>query len=171
MLQGSTSGNPQELDPGELPEFIEALRFTNTLIAWSPLVPIVFLLLVTAFAVRSLNDFLRWWGGTFLATGGISLIILLILFLTMDLSLGRFLPIPLSVYKLPPLLVQLGLLELSQELVNGIVISILVPAAIFTILGILLLLGTYLLPKDSPPEVVTEREELLSQFKKQDDDL
>jgi hypothetical protein len=106
-----------------------------------------------------------------LATGGISLIILLILFLTMDLSLGRFLPIPLSVYKLPPLLVQLGLLELSQELVNGIVISILVPAAIFTILGILLLLGTYLLPKDSPPEVVTEREELLSQFKKQDDDL
>lgn len=171
MLQGSTSGNPQELDPGELPEFIEALRFTNTLIAWSPLVPIVFLLLVTAFAVRSLNDFLRWWGGTFLATGGISLIILLILFLTMDLSLGRFLPIPLSVYKLPPLLVQLGLLELSQEVVNGIVISILVPAAIFTILGILLLLGTYLLPKDSPPEVVTEREELLSQFKKQDDDL
>ena len=171
MLQVSTSDTPQELSPGELPEFIEALRFTNMLISWSPMLPIVFLLLVTAFAVRSLADFLRWWGSTFLVAGGISLIILLILFLTVDLSLGRFLPIPLSVYKLPTLLVQLGLLELSQELVNGIVLSILVPAGIFTLLGILLLLGTYLQPKDSTPEVVTERKELLSQFKKHDEDL
>jgi hypothetical protein len=171
MLQASTPGTPQELKPGELPGFIAALRSTHRLISWSPLLPILFLLLMTASAIRSLRDFLRWWGSAFLVGGGLSLIILLISFLTVDLSLGRLLPIPLSVYKLPPLLVQFGLLELSQELVNGILLSILVPAVILTILGILLLLGTYLLPKESPPDNVTERIELLSQFKKQDEDL
>lgn len=159
MLRGPSAENLQELNPGELPEFIEALRFTNTLITWSPLLPIVFILLATVFAVRSLRDFLRWWGGAFLAAGGISLIIILILYLTMDWGLARFIPIPLSVYRLPPLLVQIGLFELSQELVNSIVLSVVTPAGILTILGILLLLGTYLIPKDSPTPITPQREE------------
>jgi hypothetical protein len=149
MLQSSTAGNPQEISPGELPEYIQTLRFTNKLISWTPVLPIIFLLLVTVFAVRSIRDFLLWWGGTFLAVGGTSLILLLILYFTMDLSLGYFLPVPLRVFRLPSLLMQIGLIELSQELVNGILMSILIPAGILAILGILLLLGTYLIPKDS----------------------
>jgi hypothetical protein len=156
--QSSTDGSPQELSPGELPEFIETLRWTNMLISWSPILPIAFIVLVSAFAIRSLRDFLRWWGGAFLTAGGLSLIILIILYLTMDWSLGRFIPIPLSVYGLPPLLVQMGLVELSLQLVNGIVLSVVIPAGILTILGILLLLGIYLLPKDSPPPMMTQSE-------------
>jgi hypothetical protein len=151
MQLSSKAGSPQELSPGELPEFISSLRRTNTMISRSPLLPITFLLLVSVFAVRSLREFLRWWGGTLLTAGGISLIILLILYLTMDWSLGRFVPIPLSVYGLPPLLVQMGLVELSQELATNLALSIAIPAGILTILGILMLLGDYLLRQRTQP--------------------
>ena len=156
MLQASTAKNPQEISPGELPEYIQTLRFTNKLISWTPLLPIIFILLVTVFAVRSIRDFLRWWGGSFLVAGGISLILLLTLYLTMDLSLGYLLPVPLRVFRLPSILMQIGLIELSQELVNGIFTSILIPAGILAILGILLLVGMYFLPKDMQPSMMPQ---------------
>ena len=44
----------------------------------SPLLPLVFLLLVTLFAVRGLGDWLKWWGCPFLVIGGISVLAALI---------------------------------------------------------------------------------------------
>jgi hypothetical protein len=158
MQLSSSAGSPQELSPGELPEFISSLRRTNTMISRSPLLPITFLLLLSIFAVRSLRDMLRWWGSVFLTAGGISLIILLILYLTMDWSLGRLVPIPISVYGLPPLLVQMGLVEFSQELVTNLALSMVIPAGTLTVLGILLLLGTYLLPKDKQSSIPQQEE-------------
>lgn len=39
---------------------------------WSPLLPVLLLVALTALAVRSFTDWLKWWGYPFLAIGGIS---------------------------------------------------------------------------------------------------
>lgn len=39
---------------------------------WSPVLPIVFLVALTALAVRSLADWLKWWGYPFLVIGAVS---------------------------------------------------------------------------------------------------
>ncbi|HEY5904121.1 MAG TPA: hypothetical protein VIU39_16330 [Anaerolineales bacterium] len=45
---------------------IQLIRFA---IRWSLIIPLGILLLMTALAVRSLRDWLLWWGGTFLPAG------------------------------------------------------------------------------------------------------
>ncbi|MCK7480869.1 MAG: hypothetical protein M0C28_29395 [Candidatus Moduliflexus flocculans] len=48
------------------------LNGARLVMKWSPILPILFLVTLTALAVRSLPDWLKWWGYPFLAIGGIS---------------------------------------------------------------------------------------------------
>lgn len=50
------------------------LNSARLVMKWSPILPILFLVALTALAVRSLPDWLKWWGYPFLAIGGISVI-------------------------------------------------------------------------------------------------
>jgi hypothetical protein len=54
------------------------LRQVRTLMNITPVLPIFFLFCLTIFAVRSLMDWLQWWGYPFLITGGVSLLIAVI---------------------------------------------------------------------------------------------
>jgi hypothetical protein len=52
----------------------------------------------------------------------------------------------------------MGLVEFSQELVTNLALSMVIPAGTLTVLGILLLLGTYLLPKGKPSSIPQQEE-------------
>ena len=54
------------------------LNGARLVMKWSPVLPILFLVALTALAVRSLADWLKWWGYPFLVIGGISVIAALI---------------------------------------------------------------------------------------------
>jgi hypothetical protein len=54
------------------------LRQVRTLMNITPVFPVFFLFCLTIFAVRSLTDWLQWWGYPFLLTGGVSVLIAVI---------------------------------------------------------------------------------------------
>ena len=80
MLDSSPGVNPANLNQGEIPAPIKTLRRTNTLISWGLLLPLLLIIMMTIFTVRSLRDLLRWWSGTFLTAGLTSLTLSLSLF-------------------------------------------------------------------------------------------
>jgi len=53
------------------------LRQVRSLMNLTPVLPVFFLFCLTIFAVRSLMDWLQWWGYPFLLTGGVSVLIAL----------------------------------------------------------------------------------------------
>ncbi len=64
------------LNPGSGPfgtDPITTIRTVRLMMRFSPLVPLVFLLLVTLFAVRSPKSWLRWWGIPIFVSGAIAL--------------------------------------------------------------------------------------------------
>ena len=54
------------------------LNWLRTVMKIMPVFPLLFLFCVTIFAVRSLVDWLKWWGYPFLITGGITALIALL---------------------------------------------------------------------------------------------
>lgn len=63
-------------DPSNDPR--ASLRQVRTLMSITPVFPLFFLFCLTIFAVRSLMDWLQWWGYPFLITGGTSTLIVVI---------------------------------------------------------------------------------------------
>jgi hypothetical protein len=111
--------------------------------------------MMTVFAVRSLRDLLRWWGGTFLSAGLISLTLSLSLFPIVNWGFNNLIPSKTSNnFELTALLVQLGIGDLSRELSNGLIMSVVIPASVLAVIGFALLLGSYLLSQSSPPSDV-----------------
>ena len=152
MLDSSPGVNPANLNQGEIPAPIRTLRRTNTLISWGLLLPLLLIIMMTIFAVRSLRDLLRWWGGTFLTAGLISLTLSLSLFPIVNWGFNNLIPSRTSNnFELTTLLVQLGIVDLSRELSNMLIMSVVIPASVLAIIGFALLLGSYLLIQSSPP--------------------
>lgn len=54
------------------------LNQTRTLMKITPVFPLLFLFTLTLLGVRSLMDWLKWWGGPFLVTGGVSALLALL---------------------------------------------------------------------------------------------
>jgi len=81
QLQFITPGFPDQLtlistQQGGTPEDPRLnLKIARTIMQITPLFPMIFLLGLTIFAVRSLIDWLKWWGLPFLFTGLISFLI------------------------------------------------------------------------------------------------
>ncbi len=152
LLDTSSSGRSPDPNQTAIPETIQTLRRTNTAILWGPILPLVFLSLVTILAVRSLNDFLLWWGGSLLAAGLISLILSLSLFPATNWAFSRLIPDESGTFfGLTNILLQLGVGDLSQELASRLVMSVVIPATVITIIGFSLLLAFYLLGRNPAP--------------------
>lgn len=81
FMEGASDVKP-EVEDGEM-QVGPTLRRIRTYMRISPLVPVVFLILIAVFAVRSFRDLLRWWGIPFMATG---IIVLAISLLSMPIS-------------------------------------------------------------------------------------
>jgi len=154
-LDSSPGVNPANLNQVEIPAPIRTLRRTNTLISWGLFLPLLLIIMMTVFAVRSLRDLLRWWGGTFLTAGLISLTLSLSLFPIVTWGFNNLIPSKTSNnFELTALLVQLGIGDLSRELSNGLIMSVVIPASVLAVIGFALLLGSYLLSQSSPPSDV-----------------
>jgi len=154
-LDSSPGVNPANLNQVEIPAPIRTLRRTNTLISWGLFLPLLLIIMMTVFAVRSLRDLLRWWGGTFLTAGLISLTLSLSLFPIVTWGFNNLIPSKTSNnFELTALLVQLGIGDLSRELSNVLIMSVVIPASVLAIIGFALLLGSYLLSQSSPPSDV-----------------
>jgi hypothetical protein len=152
ILDSASDVNSAKLDYGEIPASIKTLRQTNTLISWSLLLPLLLIILMTVFAVRSLRDFLHWWGGTFLIAGVISLTLSLFLFPVANWGLSKFIPSETgSNLGFIDVLIQIGIWDLFEELTNALIMSVVIPAVVFTIIGFTLLLGSYLISRSPPP--------------------
>ncbi len=94
--------------------------------------PILFLLALTIFAVRSLREWLAWWGWSFTFTGGISLLISLLGSSVIGFVIGLAMQNKTYAF-IPPVL-----LTTMQETVSEVARLILVP--VVTVEGLILLL-------------------------------
>jgi hypothetical protein len=125
------------------------LNMARSLMKFSPLLPLAFLIVMTMFTVRSLTDGLKWWGLPFLIIGGISLLAALLGSTTLGLIIQRVV-LNQGFGFLPPVL-----LATMRETVNAVARQILNPVALqgsmLTISGMLVtLVGIYLSKKRSP---------------------
>jgi len=97
--------------------------------------PILFLLAVTIFAVRSLKEWLAWWGWSFTFTGGISLLIALLGSSVIGFIIGLAMQNETYAF-IPPIL-----LTTMQETVREVARLILVPVAVEGLFLVLLGVG------------------------------
>lgn len=77
QIQSMLRGIPDEIKlplaaQGRSRQFIERLDRIRAIMQLSLLVPLAFLVLILIFAVRNLNEWLKWWGIPFVLTGGLS---------------------------------------------------------------------------------------------------
>jgi hypothetical protein len=150
-IESQSNEISQVEDQGFIPESLQRLRQVNTLRSWSPLLPIFFLLLMSLVAVRSLRDFMAWWGGTLFTAGALSLIFSSILVPALTWAIKTYLPMDLvGAVNLPEILVNIGLTDLYSALVNQLQMSIIIPAGMMAGFGFALLLGLLLLSRISP---------------------
>lgn len=151
QIENQAAGVSQVDDQAFIPKSLQRLRQVNTLRSWSPLLPVIFLLLMSLVAVRSLRDFMAWWGGTLFTAGSISLIFSATMVPAFTWAIETYLPMDLiNSVSMPEILVNIGFTDLYLELVNQLRMSILIPAGIMTIIGCVLLLGLLFLTRISP---------------------
>ena len=110
----ASSSNPQD-DPRA------RLKTARLLMRLSPALPLGFLLLMTIFAVRSLRDWLNWWGASFLTSGLIAGSMGLSGAPLVGLVLTSFLEKQIPAY-LPPIL-----LDNTNQIISAIVDALLQP--------------------------------------------
>jgi hypothetical protein len=101
----------------------------------TPAFPLLFLLAIAIFAVRSFREWLAWWGAPIMLTGGASLLIALLGTPTVGFVIGRVMQNQASEF-MPPIL-----LETMQETARGVASEILNPVAIEGVVLFLLGLG------------------------------
>ena len=110
LIKGNQAGTPN--DPRRrLGQLRAGIKLT-------PILPLLFLFGLTMFAVRSLSDWLKWWGVPFLITGALSALLAVI---GSPLA-GGFIGQALSSGSLPP-----ALLSLTQETVGAAARQVLSP--------------------------------------------
>jgi hypothetical protein len=100
---------------------LESMRILRLAMRLTPLAPLMFLLGLTIFGVRSLTNWLRWWGWPFLVLGVLGLLI--------GLSSGPLLSLALTqilLRRLPDYL-PVGVVDLGGQVVDAIVREILKP--------------------------------------------
>jgi hypothetical protein len=152
LFETSTPISSPDPEQEAIPDIIQDIRRINATVKWSPVLPLIILCLITILAVRSLNDFLIWWGGSLLTAGLITLILSLSLFPTTNWAFNRLIPRASGIYTgLSNILIQLGVADLSREIASRLVMSVVIPAIILVTIGFSLLLAYYLLARSSPP--------------------
>ncbi|MBM3143793.1 MAG: hypothetical protein FJ010_02245 [Chloroflexi bacterium] len=133
--QPSEGGGPFGNNPRQ------TLRWIRVGLNLSPLLPIVLLLLVTLFGVRSWRGWLSWWGALFFFVGFTGLGMALVVLPAMNWAIDAYV-----VGKLPPSispdLAQVGL-DVGRYIVRTLVTWIGGEAGVIALVGVALLLGLF----------------------------
>jgi hypothetical protein len=122
-------------------------RTIRLLMRFSPLLSLIFLLLATLFGVRSLKDFLLWWGIPFLIAGLTALGLDLVILPAFDWSLDAFV-----IERLPgvfdPELTE-AVFDILRLLIRSFVRSIANQAGVVAVFGVILTAGYLLMANRS----------------------
>ncbi len=106
---------------------IAALREARALMSFSPLIPMGLLFLISVIAVRSLKDWLYWWGIPLLASGLLGLILAAMVHFIFLWAFDMYLPSNVSA-AMP------SLTSLSRSLLDAVLSGVSVPIALQSIL-------------------------------------
>ena len=121
------------------------LRNTRFIMRFSPILPIIFLFTLTVLTVRSIKDWLLWWGIPFLLSGGIALVMSLLGASLVKIILQGILATRLPVY-LPPIL--LGFAgDLASAMTNALLRPVLWQGLMMTLIGSGLMMVFYFVKK------------------------
>jgi hypothetical protein len=149
------------LFPGELTLVSPALSGTpadpraelnsiRTLISFTPLIPVLFLTAIAAFAVRSLVSWLTWWGWPMMFAGGASALIGLL----GSPLIGGILQLLIQtqgVFPIPPVFASL-IAETAGAVARQMLIPVIVQGLILGVLGLgMVILATLLTHRPSEP--------------------
>ena len=142
FIPGTLSGTPQD------PRL--QLNRVRSLIKWTPLLPLLLLFALTIFAVRSLRDWLTWWGWPFMIAGVSSVLIglvgaPLVGWILQLLIQGQ------GTIPIPPVLIS-SIAETTSEVAQEILLPVMIQGALlgFTGLG-MALLGMFLPRRQAHP--------------------
>ncbi len=127
---------------------VQTLRNLKTLrlfMRLSPLVPVLCLLVVTALAVRSLNDWLTWWGYPLLIAGLVSMSLSALSGPMASVTFRLFIA-PALPAALPPDIVSV-FRDLTATIVRDAVQPILLVAGIMALIGLIMVALNFLLRK------------------------
>jgi hypothetical protein len=126
------------------------LRIIRLVMRLSFLVPLIFLLLVTLFAVRSFKSWMRWWGIPFFITGIIGLGLGLSIVPAFNATWTWLIAPRIPVF-LPAVLPQTGL-ELFRSIIHTLSGWILVPAVVLCVIGLGAWIGSIIIKDHIKPD-------------------
>jgi hypothetical protein len=113
---------------------VATLRIIRLVMRLSLLVPLVFLLLVTLLAVRSIKSWMRWWGIPFFASGIISLGLGISIVPALNAAWTWFVAPRVPVF-IPAVITGTGF-ELLRSILHNLAIWIIIPGIILSVLGL-----------------------------------
>jgi hypothetical protein len=146
-LGGELFGEDATPSDSPLGNFRSSAKQIRRVLRYTPLIPAIFLLLLTVFGVRSFRDLLRWWGVPLLVTGLVALSITLLFSPLFNWGTSTYL-IPKVPQYLSNEFVDTGL-EIVRSMASSFIRPILIQSGIFTFLGAVLTIGSVLVkPSD-----------------------
>jgi hypothetical protein len=140
IIPGTLSGTPQD------PRI--RLNTIRSVIKLTPFLPVLLLFAVTIFAVRSLADWLAWWGWPFMVAGVSSVLIGLIGTPLVGWILQLFIRNQGTI-PIPPVLVS-SIAETTSAVAGQILAPVMIQGAILGIVGLGMAILGMLLPKPQP---------------------
>ncbi len=142
FIPGTLSGTPQ--DP-RIP-----LNRVRSIIKLTPLLPVLLLIGITIFAVRSLRDWLTWWGWPFMIAGVSSVLIGLVGAPLVGWIL-QFLIQGQATIPIPPALIS-SIAETTSEVAQEILLPVMIQGALLGFVGLgMAILGLFLPRKQADP--------------------
>ncbi len=119
----------------------QRLRTARLFMRLSPILPLIFLLGLTIFAVRSLKSWLSWWGVSFFITGAIAFVMSLLGAPVFGAILERILVLRMPVY-LPAILLNYAS-DLASAMVQTLLSPVLWQGLIIAFIGLVMTVCSY----------------------------
>jgi len=140
MVNSAVQGLPDQIPlPAELKGTLNRLRIVRTAMSWSWLLPLLFLGLTTAFAVRSWRSLLLWWGIPLLVSGLVALVISLVAGPMVSGLMGVFILPNLPVNLVPEAIKLIS--DLFSSVALGLVKPIQIQSAMLSLIGVTMIVG------------------------------
>ena len=144
----SEGNQPPAANPGPFDNPRQALPMVRLVASLSPLLPVVLILLVTLFGVRSLKGWLRWWGIPFLVAGLIALGLALSALPALNLGIANLASAgKLEMSGMSPSMLQVGL-DAGREGVREITLPVEIEAALLAVAGLVMIAGSFFTKKE-----------------------
>ena len=154
LASNAQDGDENGASPGSPGDFRNSLRRLRQGIHLSLLLPVVLILLVTLFGVRSLNDWLLWWGIPLLITG--LLLAGMALTATMAFNLGFTSLLNSGKLFSPGIMPDLVLVvrDLVSSIIQSVVVRQIIQAGLISSIGlVMIIISLFVKPKERSLEI------------------